>query len=486
MRLLTKLVLGLSLGGACVLSIHGILSVEREERLFQEDKKRDGQLLANAISKSMEQVWTSNGSAEALRFVRQLNLSDMDVDIRWLPMGAWPSCARHSLQKLRDGKPVSLVHQQQGHPHPTLHTFINLDTDDESHGTIEISESLVDKERYVRNSTFRLAVAGLIMVLLNAGLTLVLGHLWVARPIAELVAKTKRVGAEDYASPVLLQSGTEFGQIGTALNIMSDRLVSAQSRRDGEHEQRVLAERQLRHAERLMTAGRLAAGVAHEIGTPLNVISAHAKMIAMGEQIGETAVQGARTIVEQAEHITTIIKQLLGFVRRKGPETQVVNLLALAKKSTQLVHSTARGQGIQLELKPSSNEELYGLVDPNQIQQVLTNLLLNGIHALPRGGLLSVGVQTKYVAPTQHTRLSKNGYCCITVEDNGHGIAPENIDHIFEPFFTTKDVGEGTGLGLSVADGIVRDHHGWIEVTSTVGEGTVFSVYLPKAPGHDT
>jgi signal transduction histidine kinase len=121
-------------------------------------------------------------------------------------------------------------------------------------------------------------------------------------------------------------------------------------------------------------------------------------------------------------------------------------------------------------------------LDVGQIQQVLTNLMVNGIQAMPHGGELRVVLRRVRATPPVAHGGASGEWLCVEVRDQGTGIAPENLSRLFEPFFTTKDVGEGTGLGLAVAYGIVRDHDGWIDVSSELGHGSRFSVYLPATP----
>ena len=129
--------------------------------------------------------------------------------------------------------------------------------------------------------------------------------------------------------------------------------------------------------------------------------------------------------------------------------------------------------------------EWFARVDQNQVQQALANVVMNGIQAMPHGGRLLVSIEAcEALSPVDGPRGSTRPYLRIRIDDQGEGIAAADLPHIFEPFFTTKGVGEGTGLGLSVAHGIVSDHGGWIDVQSEVGKGTGVSIYLAAAePG---
>lgn len=225
----------------------------------------------------------------------------------------------------------------------------------------------------------------------------------------------------------------------------------------------------MRRTDRLATVGQLAAGLAHEVGTPLGVIAGRAQMIASGEVVEREALDSARIVAEQAKRISGIVRQLLDFARKRPPEMTSVDLRALARSTAELLEPMARKQGVSVELAP---EEPTGRArgDAGQLQQVLTNLVVNAVQATPRGKKVELAV-----------RPAEDRWVEVVVRDQGSGISPEVRDHVFEPFFTTKDVGEGTGLGLSVAHGIVEEHGGMIEVDTEVGQGSCFTIRLPRA-----
>ena len=236
---------------------------------------------------------------------------------------------------------------------------------------------------------------------------------------------------------------------------------------DHERAQHRMAVEQLRHAERLNVIGTLAAGVAHELGTPLNVIAGCAEIIA-----DETTDEGARRrtsmILGQVDKISAIVRKLVDFGHRGGVQRKDIDLRALADATIEMLGSTTRKRDSSILLDGSS---VHVDGDAAELEQVLSNLILNALQAMERG---TVRVRVSTV-DSGGQRLAR-----LEVEDNGCGIAPENLARIFDPFFTTKGVGEGTGLGLSVAFGIVRDHHGTIEVRSELGRGSCFTVLLPR------
>lgn len=246
-----------------------------------------------------------------------------------------------------------------------------------------------------------------------------------------------------------------------------------------ESELRMDALDQLRHAERMTTIGKMASGIAHEIGTPLNVISGHAELMVMGRVDTDSIKQSGQVLLEQSERLATIVHQLLDFARRGGARLMLTDMNELAVASSQLLKSLAKKSNVDFVIKGDS---VKAAVNRSEIQQVLTNLITNAIHAMPTGGHIAIDVREEQTRAPEEKHARPQCYVVLSVRDSGTGIAPDVLPKIFDPFFTTKDVGQGTGLGLSVAYGIVRDHNGWVNVHTRLGEGTTFSVYLPQSP----
>jgi signal transduction histidine kinase len=235
----------------------------------------------------------------------------------------------------------------------------------------------------------------------------------------------------------------------------------------------------LRHADRLTTVGKLASGIAHELGTPLNVVSGRARLIRDREVDGAEVVDSARIVAEQADRMTALIRQLLDFARPRALTKAPINMTSLAARVGELVVTIAKKAQVNVEV-PAHDDAMRVDADDGQLHQVLTNLVVNAIQATPPGGTVSIGVRAVEHTPPPYVERADKEWVALEVKDTGIGMDDATRQRIFEPFFTTKQVGDGTGLGLSVTWGIVREHGGWIDVTTAPGKGATFTVYLPR------
>jgi two-component system NtrC family sensor kinase len=258
---------------------------------------------------------------------------------------------------------------------------------------------------------------------------------------------------------------------------MCERLVAANARAEAEMQARAAMLEQLRHADRLMTVGKLASGIAHELGTPLNVIEARATMIVDGETTPDESVACARVVVRSVERMTRIIRQLLAFARPSTLQRSRCDVTLLAQRTVELLQPLAGKRSVLLRVAGLS--PAFAEADAGQVEQALTNVIMNAAQAMNRPGTVDVIIDRIRARSPADLGGAEGQYLRISVHDEGHGIASEHLPRIFEPFFTTKDVGDGTGLGLAVTYGIIREHGGWIAVASELERGTTFTIHLP-------
>lgn len=301
----------------------------------------------------------------------------------------------------------------------------------------------------------------------------------IQRPIAQLMDGMDHVIRGDLTCALPIDRSDEIGRIAYRWNEMTAQLRDAQEQVHGSAEAKLRLEQRLRQSEKLAAIGQLSAEIAHEVGTPLNVIGARARTLLRKAVKPEAVTHNAAIIADQAERITKIIEQMLDLSRARIPTRVPVDLPRILDDALSLLQYQIERQSIVVERTVQGPlPSLMG--DPDGLQQVLINLVHNAVQAMPEGGTLTVAVAPEHrrregldLAPAQR-------FVMVSVADTGPGIPEALRSQIFEPFFSTKPRGEGTGLGLTVALGIVKEHDGWVDVGQGVSRGAVLRVYLPS------
>jgi two-component system NtrC family sensor kinase len=320
MRLAFKLSSILVLGMVAVLAIEAYQAVRREREFFRADMQHDAQLLGRSLMGPIADVWRISGEQRALELIRDANRQERVVHIRWVWLDAMdsdshkPCVDKQQLLAVARGEEASFPSSSPISGGRLL-TYIPMRVPGGRPGALELSESFSQLENYSRTTISRaLGVMGALMAF-GAGGVVCLGAVVVGRPLRRLVLAVRRIGHGDLGVRIENVRHDELGELAGALNDMCQQLADARAAVRVETERRISALEQLRHADRLSTVGRLAAGVAHEVGTPLNVISARAKQLAGGELTQADAREYAITVGKQSERIATTIRQLLGFAR---------------------------------------------------------------------------------------------------------------------------------------------------------------------------
>lgn len=309
----------------------------------------------------------------------------------------------------------------------------------------------------------------------------------IARPMTRLQEAAKRVAGGDVNAPLQMKSSIrEIRELNHHLERMRRELVGANEQltneireRQASEEKRLALERRLLHRERIAAIGTLAGGVAHEFNNIMTPILLYSQLALDETPIQSPLAKDLTRVVAAAHRARSLVTRILTFSREmdshqpsvfpaRVPVNEALALLrAIVPSNIEIVFSA-----------PAEEVELRG--DPSLVQQIVINLCTNGYQAMrDSGGSLSVVLRPIEISESTHLRAGS--YCMLQVSDTGHGIDPALLEHIFEPFFTTREVGDGTGLGLSVVHGIVQSMDGEILVESELERGTTFRVYLPVA-----
>ena len=482
MKLTAKLITVVFMGVVLVAILNAYITINREHREFEQDAAMDAHRLGEALDDLILAIWETDGVGGVLTLIRTARIEEYESKVRWVwfdgsDAESAPMCPPEQMSpRLIDQRLTIEVLHTDGQRF--LHTYWPVAVEGNRRGGLEIWRPMTRWEQIRRQVVTRtMFQIGLSAVLIGLFLSMA-GINLIGRPLNRLTEKTRRIAQGDLTGPIDLATTDELGELGQSLNEMCDRLAASQASVQQEAAGRVRAVEQLRHADRLRTVGNLAAGVAHELGTPLNVVAGRAEMIAKGKLSADDVVESAQTIKSEADRMTGIIRQLLDFARRRPLQRTPADLAEVVRQVTDFLTPLASKKGVQIVVE-TSGAPCDVTVDVNQIQQVITNLTMNAIQSMPDGGDVGIHLdRTKRQAPDD-VESSAEQFVALQITDRGTGIPESDLERVFEPFFTTKQVGEGTGLGLSISYGIVREHGGWIEAESNEGQGSRFTVYLP-------
>jgi Signal transduction histidine kinase regulating C4-dicarboxylate transport system len=361
------------------------------------------------------------------------------------------------------------------------------------HTSLEQADQIIAKSLNVAYFSAPLAIL-LLIIPLN-----ILFRFIVHRPVKQIQEAMALAEAGDLQAEATLSSGDELGMIAGSYNRMLRQIREATSERisliervnnfNNELKSKVASatteltqrNRELRdlnakllrmqlelvQLERLAVAGQLTATFAHEVGTPLNLISGHVQLLIESFSDNEMILRKLTLVQSQIRRLSEIVRRLLDATRKPKLELASVNLNELIQNVGALIRPTLQSRQIQFSSRLDPDLPQVQ-ADQKQLEQVLINLINNSLDAMPSGGQLSIETE----AGPQSTAM-------IRISDTGTGIQQEHLERLFQPMFTTKEIGQGTGLGLSICRAIIKEHGGEIEVKSAVSVGTTFSILLP-------
>jgi len=367
-------------------------------------------------------------------------------------------------------------------------------------GVLVVDTSLLPLDEELSAARNRMIFFTITIFLAVSLILALLVFILVDRPIRKLAKVVSNAAEGRLDSRVDIGSRDEFGKLSKGFNLMMDKvarfnqelqekvkiavedcrkfnveLMKVNRHLEKANRELKKSQEQIIKSEKMVAVGQLASGVAHEINNPLGSILTYIKLAIkkIDNYSSESSILNISqlrkylaTVEEEVNRCKGITRGLMDFSRIKEPEAIVVDINGVLNNALELVEHQLSDHRIRLVKKFSSSTSRI-VADPHQMQQVFINIILNAFHAMPEGGILEI------------TTRKSSKFAEIIFKDSGCGISEEDFSRIFTPFFTTKKAGEGTGLGLSVAYGIIENHNGEIKVRSKVGEGTTVSILLP-------
>lgn len=463
----------------CIISLDGVILFKREVTFLENDLRDRMSIHAHHLAIMSGEVWYHAGEARAAYVLDSLNLQQSLYKARVVKLEVAeghdraPQVRIGRLGDLFRGKYFTLFQDEANRQH--LLAYAPIIVNEIQVGAVEVSQPTEIIRRYSRGTAIHVVILSLALVIAGFGLIAPASVFLVTRPVQMLIAKTREIGRQELQNPLKLRRHDEFTELAEALNTMCDNLHEARRRAALETERRITALQHLRHAERLATLGQISSGIAHELGTPLNIISGRAKILINETDNADEIIKGAHFIISQVDRIAEKIREFLDFARRPQMQNQPVDIVNVVRRTIRLLDPVLKNAHVDITFSSEFPAfEFSG--DCNQLQQVFSNIIMNAVQAMRQDVAISISC-------CKDMRADENGRVrpCLVVNfaDSGQGVPLGDREKIFEPFYTTKEVGKGTGLGLSIARDIVRDHGGDITVGDASGHGAVFSVILP-------
>lgn len=346
-------------------------------------------------------------------------------------------------------------------------------------GSIVLSRSLPRSERLFWGALVAELPGAIVLSVAVSLVAIVLGGTMIGKPLHRIVAHARRVGSGDYSARLRTDRSDEIGELKREMNTMCERLETARHALADEAAARLATLEELRHLDRLRTVGTIASNLAHELGTPLNVLLLRGQTLASGKASDQDAVRAGEVMIHQVDRMSRIVRQILDYARKAPPSYARLPLIDVVRRTVDLLAGIAKKSSVVFD--GPLHFDGFASVSETLFEQALTNVLMNAVHAMPSGGTVRIRLRRDPEAKAEGA-LRAFAACVVDIEDQGVGVDADTLSRLFEPFYTTRERGKGTGLGLPVAKGIIEEHGGFIHIVSEVGKGTTVSIHLPEAP----
>ncbi len=467
-----------------MLIIDGNLSYEAELEQFDVDMADNARQIGRIVSGMISYTWKESGPEKAIQLIENANSADQLISIRWVWLDELENLHGKAIPELQVIETIE--HQQEisyvaldQHRQKQRYTLMPVVIPENRAGAIQLIQSLELRADFTQRMLVRSLSITTVLALVSGIIIYFFIHIKIRGPLEQLSRKAIEIGKGNLMPDLEIKGEDELVGLARIMNDMCTRLLIAKEKIHFEHLARLKTLEQLRHTEKLSTVGQIAAGIAHEVGTPLNVVDGRAKMIISEPLEHEEIVNCARIIKNQSERITLIIRQLLDYSRKKKSHHKTLESVeTIINQVFYLLSPIAAKQDIILVLNIAPETKMVCRMDAQQIQQVFMNVIMNSIQATPKGKNVQVEVSNSKLKSMTYTDDQIRNFIRIDVIDEGAGIPEDQLQEIFTPFFTTKQIGLGTGLGLSIARELLEEHGGWIEVENRRTKGAQFSIFL--------
>jgi len=487
MRISTRLTLSLMSIALMIFIGYGLFHLSLERRDLTQSISLQTRLLGKSLQIAIENAMRDKQLADIEELLRGLEQIEPELKIRVYDRQgkAFPDAIGNAYASdfqerlhvaLKDDEDDQFFYPAADPEYITL--LLPLQTSQGKRlGILVFVRDLHEMRRDLEVTRRNLAVSTMVFILLAAPLCTLTCLIYVGWPLQRLTDGMKQICDGNFSPLPLLKNQDEIGVLLHTFNTMAAELANARQKLKEEAQSRRLLQAALQEADKLITIGQLSAGLAHEIGSPLQILQGRGEQLLLCADQPQEVMRHARILASQTERITRIVQQLLEFTRRRPPHFARIDLCEFVQAVFNLLEYEAHKKQVELSLEAANDLPLID-ADSDGIQQIVLNLMTNALSATAAGGRIKVTIEPYQAGPNPaHGKVVKAVQ--LMVQDNGCGMPEETLEHLFDPFFTTRHEQGGVGLGLAVVRSLVTAHHGSIKADSTLGFGSVITVILP-------
>lgn len=486
MSVIYKLTFSLFALTLVVFGIYGTYQLRTESQNLRDDVEKETRVLAQSLLVSVENALRDQQMEDVQKLLQQLERLKPSIDVRIYIQNrsvirsdtenvVWPEAVKQALYQAALDDEIKQFYFPADEPDfLVLSLPFNKDTATMP-GHLALVRSLQKMKEDLSKTKTYILLSFFALILFITLLCFFLGQVYISRPLQELrqAMLTFRNNREP-PGPLPVTGTDELSSVRQEFNQMTAELFSAYRRLDTETQQRRQLQRALQNADKMITIGQLSAGLAHEIGSPLQIINGRARALAGGDEDLKEVQRIANILVDQTDRITRIVQRLLEFSPRPSSEPVLCDVIRAVAEVIDMLGFEARRQGVTMTFTHPETLPLL-LINKDGIQQIVLNLLSNALAAIIDTGSITVDLSHNSIVYADN----KIPALRLTVSDTGTGIAPEHLPYLFEPYFTTRSKQGGTGLGLAVVKTLVTEMGGSVVAETEFGKGSHFIVHLP-------
>ena len=486
MSIIYKLTLSLFVLSLIVFGVYGTYQLQSETQGLQDEVEQETRLLAYSLLVSVENALRDHQTDDVEKLLQQLERIEPSIDVRIYIQNSdvirsdaesldWPEAVEELLYQAAIAGATQQIYFPERNPELIVLTLPFTVPTSALRGNLAVVRSLQTMNEDLRITKTYIIISFIALILSTSLLCFLLGRFYISRPLHKL-GLAMRSFKNSQEAPVLIpvNGKDELAEVIQEFNLMTTELISAYRQLEVETQHRRQLQRALQDADKLITLGHLSAGLAHEIGSPLQIINGRARVLAGCHEDKEEVRRIANILVDQTDRITRIVQQLMEFTPRQSSEVMPCDVIAAIAEVIDMLGFEARRQRVKMSYRHPASLPLITL-PKDGIQQIVLNLLTNALAAITDPGEISLELSMDSISYAQQMIPALR----LSITDNGSGIAPEHHPLIFEPYFTTRKNQGGTGLGLAVVKSLLADMGGHIIAESFPEKGSRFVIHLP-------